>query len=220
MPNRNRSLLKKIYFPGLISLVFLPVLIVGSFLYHQYFDKMTVLQIDWVTNKSIGCYFGNCDSVFDISKFRKFKSAALTGDLTNDESVFTYLQKKVNDLRLFNDTTLAYSVAFSQKTKYEDMVRVIDISKNSGNKNIRTIVYGNRVLVWATRRNAEKKYPIIHPIDIDSDFGVPDDPVTSFEVFLRKITGPSKRLIAFWPSGIAFILLVWFGIRKKNKPYL
>ena len=147
----------KFYFPGLISLVLLPLLCIFYFLNNHYFDKQYGIKANWCNDAVIKSALVNRNEKFDVNTFRIFESNLLTGNEENDRAVLNLFEQNIKKLASLKDTVNGYCIVFTRHTKYQDIVKSIDIC--SQNENIGYIFYKNKVMAWNGKPD---EYSITH----------------------------------------------------------
>lgn len=213
----NRPEIHRLYFPGLISLVFLPLMCLSYFLYQEYFEKETDLKVTWVTEAANKYFFERTH--FNLNAFKTFENSVLTGDDNQDKLMLKQLRKKVGELNQASDTSKVYSVTFTDKAKYEDIVNVIDICENTPTTSTGFILFGNKALLWKSGQSKYKETPSTDNGGLVYGNDVPDD-TGYFQKILNSIKSIGEspsRLVSFWPSAIVFFFMIWFGYVKRKK---
>jgi hypothetical protein len=89
------------------------------------FDKEYSFDISFPSENFYEDCFG-C-SLEKILSFRKFTTYKLTNDVNMDNILFKKIQLKVRNLIKNNDSANGIHVKFNRKTKYEDVIKILDI---------------------------------------------------------------------------------------------
>src|SRR6266436_8650454 len=103
---------RKIYFPGLISLVFLPVMCICFLISHNAFPKYQAMPTAWTTKEQLNKWIHPYDKKHNVDNFRKYELINLTGDLKNDATAQEKLKKLLVELPAKNDTINGIKVIF------------------------------------------------------------------------------------------------------------
>jgi hypothetical protein len=197
-------------------------MIIAYLLFGGAFSRLNEMRIIWSDDQSINQFLNKKQKKhFDINTFRKFDDKVLTGNSDHDRMVIADFKNLVNNLKTSPDTTLAYSITFSNNARYDNIVEVIDICDNYSIKNFSFILYDNKALIW---KGTPYFSPHLPMIDFTSaSFGITDDvpppKPTLYEKFVGFVKKASQEFRSFWPSAIALVLMVWCAIFKK-KSYL
>jgi len=144
----GRPKFHKLYFPGLISLVFLPALCIGYFLYACFFNRPLGINVIWGNDSMIKSWGKFQKQLFNVNTFRKFNNCLLTGNEIKDKSILTDFERNIKKLGFSGDTINGFSLSFAEHTKYEDVITSIDICAQFENTGISYILYENKILVW------------------------------------------------------------------------
>jgi hypothetical protein len=213
---------RKLYFPGLISLVFLPLMCICYFLSTSKFNKYSKLDVVCANEETIIHFLHVRGKAFAENSFRNFVKDTLTGDNVHDEFVLTNFKKKIERLSATADTNQAYSITFGTHSSYNDVVNTIDICESPIDKHYGFILFRNQALIW---KASPVKTTYVHAIDdgptiIDLSHDVLNETPTTYQRMVSKVADivvASKGLVSFWPSAIAFLLMIAFIIFKKRR---
>jgi hypothetical protein len=205
---------RRFYFPGLISLIFLPLFIIGYFMFNGTFNRFSAMKVVWTNDESVG-EFLNCKQC-NIKHFRKFDDEVLTGNEDSNKVLIARLEKKVHYLKSTTDTNTAYSITFSSKARYSDIVKVIDICEHCDAKDYGFILYKNKALIWKATSYAPNKVPTLDHIAAFGDDVLPMEP-TPYDKFVKKVTVFGKYFASYWPSALILVPMIWFGVVKRKR---
>lgn len=217
MSNR-KPLFYRIYFPGLISLIFLPLMCIGYFLYTGKLERLFLMDIVWANDahiKHLSKVFGQ---EINIKTLRNFNDQSLIGDKKKDNLILLNLKKNIRKLETVADTVNGYSITFTNKTKYSEVVQTLDICKASDQNKINYAVYNDQVFIW--RNSKINEYDCLLCDDV-----VPykSPPPTSYERFISEIekfktqyVKDGKSLLSLWPSMIFLIIMIALTIKRKT----
>jgi hypothetical protein len=148
MQQQKRVSIRKLYFPGLISLALFPLL----FIVYSYYINLSKIKygihVAWGDDPMIKAWAEYQKKPFNPGTFRKFKNDSLIGDDKKDAVLLNHFEQTVRMLSNTRDTVNGFSITFADHTKYEDIIRCIDICAQLKSKHIAFILYKNRILVW------------------------------------------------------------------------
>jgi len=155
----NKPKFNKIYFPGLISLCFVPLLCVWYFFHIGKFEKLTMLRAYWTNDTAAKQLTDYSTKHFNIHTYRKFHDMYLTGAADHDALVFEELQNKIDYFRTACDTVNSYRINFGVHTKYEEVVSLINMFEKPENIDLNYIWYKNSFSVFTGDPVAFKYIP-------------------------------------------------------------
>src|SRR6185437_1694033 len=142
-----RPIFSKIYFPGLISLVFLPLICIWYFLSEGKFNRLSKIDITWGTDKWVN-YYLKTKKNSDINKVRKFNDFILTGDEHHDKHYLNNLPNQINMLAVVGDTVNGIRISLTPHTSYNEFVRSIDAYYQFPNDRMVLLPYQNKFFIW------------------------------------------------------------------------
>jgi hypothetical protein len=121
---------KRIYYvPGMISLIILPVLLIGVLKKHDYVERCMLLNVPvpYDPNRPKNVL------VFDKYSFlavkREYANFELTGNAVNDKKTLNSFQKKLLEIVENEDTITGLHVEIRKNTKYESIIAMLDICR-------------------------------------------------------------------------------------------
>jgi len=117
---RNKRI--RIYLPGIISLIALPMLCIWYFMLHHSFTRQTVMQVAFPDR------FEKLPARFDLPHIERFVVINLDND-KEDKIKLDSGQLRVRELILSQDSTWGVKFHFSDYSKYWEFIRVLDICK-------------------------------------------------------------------------------------------
>ncbi len=123
----SRPKFQKLYFPGLISLVFLPLMCICYLISNNTFHKYQIMKIAWAPREMINKWISRPGKKVDIETFRKYKVLKITGDSKHDHKELSNLKVLLNELYLKNDTINGVNVSLGSHALYGEFVSVLDI---------------------------------------------------------------------------------------------
>jgi hypothetical protein len=217
MPNRSRSKFSKFYFPGLISLICLPLLCIGYFAYGNYFQKIGVIGVTWYDTNGFNEMAKYTHMKIDINTFRKYTILSFNGDVKHSEFEMKRLNELVSSLSRKKDSVNAIKITYERGAVYKDFVSAVDAGHQYGEKNIGTLLYNNEIYIYYHKPPKNTTATTIDngPITIKQ-------PAVFFSMQRLRLAMSQlcQNLLDLWPSAIAFIAMVGFAISKKRYYYL
>ena len=216
MLTKVRSKFSKLYFSGLISLVFLPMLCIVYLLNDGWFEKYYSMEIITYSDRDWS-FLSHESTKRSINDLRKYTDILFTGNTVHDAAEHARLNLLLNRLSKTKDVINGVRISYGPHSKYKDFVSGIDDVYQNSNDDANVWVKRNQVYVW--NRLAVKPSHSLHPayiIDLSHDvFYTPIQPI-----FYNRIKEYATRfyivLIDFWPSVLAFIAMLWFAFSKKR----
>lgn len=202
----------KIYFPGLITLVLLPlVCIYYSFANGWFIQKgfLRVVYYNDAINQQMSKLTGKPQ--FYPNSFRKFKEYTLTGDEKQNDFILKRLIEQNNELTANKDTVNGYSIKFTNRTKYADVVKTVDMFEQDS---INYLLYKDNVYIFWVKPWAPPKG--IHAIDNRAllyDDVIIEKPQPTFS---EKVNAEIDKLKAFWPCLIPLFGMFFFWSRRTR----
>jgi hypothetical protein len=117
----------KIYFPGLISAILLPMACV---VYLYFYRPKYGMNVSWFDKKAIERLNKNYSENIDFENFRIYNNLYLTGDAEHDKIELIRLEKLADSLVAKNDYKNGIKVVLTNKTKFQDIVTSLNIGMN------------------------------------------------------------------------------------------
>lgn len=185
------------YFPGLISIILLPIFCV---LYLKFdYDSKKLSAISLTTWDGEFFY----DETIAILNSRKFKKVVFTGDLDSDKLKLTIAQNDIKNLILNYDTLNGIQFHFENNSQYKTYIKLLEILKEENATYY--IPYKNNI--WLTNpiipKNASNFVNCsFNPKAIDDYEQI--SKYDLFKTFIKKHTYIC----------LIYILLFYFGIRN------
>jgi len=207
------------YFPGLISLVFLPLMCVCYFLAQGKFNKLSKIDIAWGTDRLVNDYL-KTQKKSNMSQVRRFDDFVLTGDKYHDKPYLDNLPNQINKLAVAGDTVNGIRISLTSHATYDEFVRSIDAYFQFENKAIVLLPYHDKFYVWRVGHEIKSKHVplpcggIVSYVDVPAK---PNIPFFSVENIKGTLTNVIGFLVEFWPPVLAFILMLSFMILKKRR---
>ncbi|WP_295674835.1 hypothetical protein [uncultured Mucilaginibacter sp.] len=203
----------KLYFPGLISLLFLPLMCIGYFAFTGKFQQLTLLPVAWFNKDGMDQFNKFRKEKFDVFTFRKYTDLVLIGDTRTDDVSLNQMKYSTTNLLKTNDFATGVCVAFSNNARYDEMVAVIDFCNQS--KGVDFILYDNKVFIYKLKPVKYKSPSYVGLLDNDI---VIYKPKLSFaDKFKLEINSFLKELLPFWPSALVLFLMAWLTFSSKAR---
>jgi len=212
----------KLYFPGLISLVFLPLMCFWYFMSNDTFHKYQAMKIAWAPREIINKWISVPGKKVNIDCFRKYHLLTITGNIIHDEKELSKLKILLNQLYLRNDTVNGIKVSLGLHAQFGEFVSVLDIclQKDMG-LSLDPIGYEIFIAHVIPRRTSSNT-PTVDDVRFnlyDDVYSYPKPVLNSIEVLQSYMQYMYRILIEFWPSEFVFILMMLFTV-FKTKRYL
>ncbi len=212
----SRPKFHKLYFPGLISLVFLPLMCIYYLIDNGAFHRYRVMDVSWENKESLHDCSKYENKKIDVEAFLKYKKLSLTGNVNHDASDIKKVSTLIRQLENNSDTLNGIKVSLGNHANYADLVEVLDICYRNESKNITGMPYDNQIFIWFIKSVKQTSLP-----DLDKggynemkNFQILGDD-TTLTKFQRFLTTISKYLVPFWPCALIFILMLYFTFSKK-----
>lgn len=190
---------KKIYYtPGLISLVFLPLLILWHLNKEGVFNRFSVIEINiWSPDWEIPHY---SEPLQDGHPKRNYTQIRMTGHEQEDNIKLSFAQLSMRELKLSEDVTEGIHIHFGDSSKYWALVKAIDICTFEQIKS--WTLYKNELWIFNLKKDPSKTPPPEFPKFVCGYYY--DTPKVP-EMSLNEIV--LFHLSRFYPLFILFILL-------------
>jgi hypothetical protein len=219
MLTKAKSKFSKLYFPGLISLVFLPMLCIGFLLNDGWFQKYYTMEIITYSDRDWSFLMHESIKNKSIDNLRKYTDISFTGNAGNDAAEHARLNILLNKLNKTKDIINGVRISYGKHARYKDFVSGVDDAYQSNDGPIGVFVKRNQVYVWNVNSLDFKPFHSLHPryiIDLSHD--VLDDPIqpTFFDYLKGYANSVYVVLLDFWPSVLAFMAMLWFAFSKKR----
>jgi hypothetical protein len=199
---------RKLYFPALISLLFLPAMCIFYLADNKIFDKYYAIKVAWTTKDEMSRMASLTGERFDITTFRKYKVLKLTGNSKEDAIELDYLKSALNQLTDKNDTVNGINVSLSNHAKYGELVTALDICLQDKDDRLSFTPIGNEIFI---AHLACVKHEVVLPPPCGGII-----PQKSIEPFI-SVNKISADLMAFWPSVLAFLMMLGCAIYKRKR---
>jgi len=156
-----------------------------------------------------------------IESLRNYQFIQFTGNDDSDAFKQIKLTRLVHNLVTKKDLKNGICILFGKKSKYKDFVGAINTGYTSGDTDMATLPYNDKIFILRNKHYVQHNAP---PID---DGPIYYRPKLSFYDMLiskwKKNIADLKLLLPYWPSGIVFLLMIGLIVTKKryyfiNKP--
>jgi hypothetical protein len=210
---------KKIYFPGLISLIFLPLFCLTKIIYPTYFEKKTGIPVNWLNSKEFN---RDIHKSFRLQSSRKLEDDSLTSEKINNDIVFARLRQKIAHYESTDDTLSAYRITFANKSKYEDVVNVLDILQTYQKKSLAYMWLNDKIEVFKIKPSPIKKSRgtlDVHIFTCGTRSYVESESVSFFssENFTGMFNSAKEFTWKFWMPLVFLLLMLISAIVSKRK---
>ena len=202
----------KLYFPGLISLVFLPIMLICYLISNDTFRKYTAMPVVWESDESLKQWMKFSHKKFDIATFRKYKEIKITGNSKHYLTEREELETLIKQLKNGSDTINGIRVSLSSHAQYGEIVDVLDICNQ--NKNINGIPYNNKIFIWYIPPPSKSEI-VSRLVGMGNDVIEYRESPSLSDKISNWATQSYKILLEFWPSVLAFLLILFFTIFNK-----
>lgn len=196
----------KFYFPGMISLVVLPLLcVVYLAISSHFFQKYGVITL----KADAEPYFtqlerSGIDKRVDIKTGRNYAPIKLTGDKARDANEQKQLEALIGQLILKKDTASGISIQFGQHATYANMVDVIDKCEQSRYDNIEYSFCNGELYIRYVNIGVDPLIGDLLPL------------IKEYKAPYPSVRNIFNLLSSFWPSLLAFIAMISFAFSKKR----
>jgi hypothetical protein len=204
----------KLYFPGLISLVFLPMIIAYYLIGNNAFYKPVGMRIAWADKEFI--------RKNNVETFRKYEIISITGDIRNDGSGLKRLQAELNKIVANNDTKDGIEVLFGNHSNYAELITTLDICFSEKDKNLAFSPSDNKLFIAQVRPSTQPKTSL-PPRFIQNDIicgtvsEIPEQSFMSIEWIKTYLSKAFRFTTVYWPAMLAFILMLIFALNKRRR---
>jgi hypothetical protein len=208
----------KIYYTGgLISLILLPVLCIIYIKKVKPETKFNVIEINWWTPN-----WNRLDTYnrypFEVHPPRQFLDIILTGNDKEDKTKLDFAQLEIRRLLLLKDTIRGIHFLFTDNSKYESFIRVLNICIREKAKMY--VVKGNEVWYF---NFYPKPIPAGNPFRMDCGGNIKSSPIVSKEEInlidkiSQEINAQFLYAIVMWPPVLLFFALVSMVILRISQ---
>ncbi|TCC94437.1 hypothetical protein EZ428_06600 [Pedobacter frigiditerrae] len=202
---RNRT---KIFYPaGLISLTLLPILCIWNLNNQKAFEKIGALEVAYFYHNELEEY-SNLQSFKELISSRNYTDIEFSGNEKGDNIILEYAKEKITALIKFKDTINGVHFKFTEKAKYWNFVKAVDICQQ---KNQYPIMDGNNIWFSYYAPFIEEKNDSVWICGTNEAariFVVKAERLAEFDEYL------SKKINCFILPLLVFLLMCFFSFRK------
>jgi len=216
---------RKIYYvPGMISLIFLPILCVWYLNEHKNVQRCIELCAPerYIPNKNDGRLHFDTTLLSLPENKRKYINFKMNGNFINDENELTSFNNHVLDIVENEDTINGLHITFEDNAKYNTFIKVIDICKKDSFRPS-YLFYDNEFWYFHREWNDSIKKVIKDRFknsksNSHSDFFVNDVVYIKPELPFWENNSLLSNSLKLWPLFLVFIAFSIISIRYiKNK---
>ncbi len=206
-------LFSNIYFPGLISIVGLPIVCIIYLVFYQAKYAMPVWWFDDNGIKRLNTHFSQN---IDFENFRTYTNLYLTGEKRHNIAELETFKSIADKLVSKSDFKNGVRIVLTNNSQYQDLVTLLDICMNY--KTLGVIPYNNHVLVFKWFN--DKSLSPARPID-DSALLPPDGNNRWLSSYLSEQNIDYEHLHLnflkfFWPSLFPLVGMVFFWSKRNS----
>jgi hypothetical protein len=215
----NRPKFHKLYFPGLISLVFLPVMCICYLIRNNIFHKYHAMTVAWESKESLKEWMKFSHKKINIETFRNYQNLSLTGNPNHDMTEQIEMKTLIKQLIHKTDTLNGVCISFGSHTRYDEIIDVLDIcyQYQAGNDRFNFVPYNNKVLMYYMAPIKGEKMDYACLLCNDVLYIKPKEPFISIEKIKAGMVEAYKLVLEYWPSIIIFMLMLGFTVYKTRR---
>lgn len=205
---------RRLYFPGMISLLFLPLFYILLLFRHEKFTRLYRMDVVcWSPDYEIVTH----QKVVMIDTLRQYTVINIGGNALKNQRAFTLLNSKVKQLELLHDIKNGVKVIFTQGATYQDFVTVLD---RGFNDTISYAPYNDAVyFVVPAKQHPAAKIQLMPCRGILYGDDLYYRPQINFTdrigLYFKDIKASLPEIAALWPAAIPLICMFWFGLRRR-----
>jgi|GEM_PF-3404534 len=146
----------KFYFPGMISLVCLPLLCVEYFLCTNSFQKIGVIDVIWENTQGFKEMSKFLHIDIDVDSYRKYHDISFIGNPAHDAAEQAKLKTMLVCLNQNTDFVNGIRVTFGRHCRYVDVVAAIDNFNQNADKVNGLAIINNQMFIFQPSPNKSK----------------------------------------------------------------
>ncbi|HVW15911.1 MAG TPA: hypothetical protein VHB54_18920 [Mucilaginibacter sp.] len=200
----------KIYFPGLISIIVLPI---AAYYYVAVYNAKYLMPVNWYNKQAVERLSNSYHQTIDLEKFRKYKTLYLTGAETDDKLVLDTLQQTVPFTATRFGLKNGICVYLTSKAKCQNIVTALDVCRHY--KTLSVIPFSDKIFVFRYNEAGDLLWEpknVKLPPDKNTKLLLLDLPEPPVDFTATAISWCKS----FWPCLIPFVGMIYFW-RKRNK---
>jgi hypothetical protein len=207
----SRPKFRKIYFPGLISLVCLPLMCIGYLVQNNTFYKLQGMPITWCDAKLF--------KEFHIATFRKYEAINISGNSSSDVAEINKINSRLKQLLIKDDVKNGIKVIFGDKSNYAEFINVLDICFLNSDKGLVFAPYGNKLFIGHVRLQSSPASSVHHLYnDVIIQKASVREPDFSSEQNIKTFFSKLSRLAEkYWAPILAFTIMLVFAFSKRRR---
>ncbi|MEO7215324.1 hypothetical protein [Mucilaginibacter sp.] len=203
----------RLYFPGLISLVFLPVIGVSIYLYKVKVSARVGMDVVWWNDASIKSWNKYTKPKLKISDYKDFQVITLAGDKKDNAKALQQLALNCTELIKKNKAGSGVTVSLTDNAQYSDLVNVLDLGYSFKGK-INFMPYHDKVyFVMPYYKTDEGSVIKATPLFICGNSYVFMRQDLAYQSTAQFIT----TVKSLWPTSIPFLLMIFFSFRARKR---
>ncbi|MGZ4007016.1 MAG: hypothetical protein ACXVJV_07630 [Mucilaginibacter sp.] len=140
MKSTKLIVFKNLYFPGLISIIILPL---ACILYQYYYQVNYIMPVSWFDKGGIERLNKHILRKVDFEKFRTYKNLYLTA---NNDHEISEIKKLTDVLVSTSDFKNGICIFLTSKTQYQQLVTALDITMKHNTLGV--VPYYNKIFIF------------------------------------------------------------------------
>lgn len=196
----------KIYFPGLISIIVLPI---ACYLFLSIYQVKYAIPVSWFDQQAVERLDSVHHQQVDLENFRKYQRLYLTGFKAHDNLELDKLREAIPFITTRYGLTNGICIYLTPKTKYQDMVTALDICNY--HTMLSVIPLNDQIFVFKYNEAGDvlwRKNIRLPPHDALTSLDLPEAPLHSKSL--------ADDLYPFWPCLIPLFGMFFFWSRRTR----
>ncbi len=207
------------YVPGMISLIFLPILCVWYLNEHK--NILRVLEISYASKYTPNFDYKNhirfdTSLLFIPENRRKYYDILICESESKNSESFHLIENKLDQIIKTKNKSDGIHISFSDNSTYGSYIKIIDLIEQCFKRNSAGNTYcpytNNIWVLYLTQENIVK--PKVYPLNLEGDivFG------RTIKDEINDFTYKNSNTIKLWPFIVIFVIFSIISIRYiKNK---
>lgn len=217
----SKRQLKTLYFPGLISLLGLPLLLTAYLFCTNSFKQERAMDVAWISDQWIKetnvDYKGNRffeKYLFSIPK-RNYITIEITSNPTINSFKIELIARLTKRLITKKDSVTGYKIKFTKSALYASLVKVLDICRLRDTSGFLSFPYHDDIYI------AYKPHHIYMPLSPKPRVFICGTGLAERRGYQRshayqQLAGMGDNLLKSWPVFLMLIPMIYFAFRKKR----